>query len=88
LALGKVYTFGPTFRAENSNTARHLAEFWMIEPEAAFMDLKGDMDLAEGLCKHLIARVLKNSMDDLQFLDARLKEEEATKPKEQRARWA
>ncbi|MBK6831175.1 MAG: asparagine--tRNA ligase [Flavobacteriales bacterium] len=85
LALGKVYTFGPTFRAENSNTTRHLAEFWMIEPEAAFMDLKGDMDLAEGLCKHLIARVLKNSMDDLQFLDTRLKEEEATKPKEQRA---
>ena len=85
LALGKVYTFGPTFRAENSNTTRHLAEFWMIEPEAAFMDLKGDMDLAEGLCKHLIARVLKNSMDDLQFLDARLKEEEATKPKEQRS---
>ncbi|HMQ75144.1 MAG TPA: asparagine--tRNA ligase [Flavobacteriales bacterium] len=85
LALGKVYTFGPTFRAENSNTARHLAEFWMIEPEAAFMDLAGDMDLAEGLCKHLIARVLKNSMDDLQFLDARLKEEEAQKPKEQRS---
>jgi len=85
LALGKVYTFGPTFRAENSNTTRHLAEFWMIEPEAAFMDLKGDMDLAEGLCKHLIARVLKNSMDDLQFLDARLAEEEAQKPKEQRS---
>ncbi len=85
LALGKVYTFGPTFRAENSNTTRHLAEFWMIEPECAFMDLHGDMDLAEGLCKHLIARVLKNSMDDLQFLDTRLKEEEATKPKEQRA---
>ncbi len=85
LALGKVYTFGPTFRAENSNTTRHLAEFWMIEPEAAFMDLKGDMDLAEGLCKHLIARVLKNSADDLQFLDARLKEEEAQKPKEQRS---
>jgi asparaginyl-tRNA synthetase len=85
LALGKVYTFGPTFRAENSNTTRHLAEFWMIEPEAAFLDLKGDMDLAEGLCKHLIARVLKNSMDDLQFLDARLKEEEAAKPKEQRS---
>jgi asparaginyl-tRNA synthetase len=84
LALGKVYTFGPTFRAENSNTARHLAEFWMIEPEAAFMDLHGNMDLAEGLCKHLIARVLKNSMDDLQFLDARLREEEATKPKDQR----
>lgn len=83
-ALGKVYTFGPTFRAENSNTARHLAEFWMIEPECAFLDLHGNMDLAEGLCKHLIARVLRNSMDDLQFLDARLKEEEATKPKEQR----
>ncbi|MBK6370740.1 MAG: asparagine--tRNA ligase [Flavobacteriales bacterium] len=85
LALGKVYTFGPTFRAENSNTTRHLAEFWMIEPEAAFMDLKGDMDLAEGLCKHLIARVLKNSMDDLQFLDGRLKEEEVTKPQAQRS---
>ena len=85
LALGKVYTFGPTFRAENSNTTRHLAEFWMIEPECAFMDLHGDMDLAEGLCKHLIARVLKNSMDDLQFLDARLAEEESQKPKEQRS---
>jgi len=85
LALGKVYTFGPTFRAENSNTTRHLAEFWMIEPECAFMDLHGDMDLAEGLCKHLISRVLKNSMDDLQFLDARLTEEEAQKPKEQRS---
>ncbi|HRN38713.1 MAG TPA: asparagine--tRNA ligase, partial [Flavobacteriales bacterium] len=84
-ALGKAYTFGPTFRAENSNTTRHLAEFWMIEPEAAFMDLHGDMDLAEGLCKHLIARVLRNSMDDLQFLDARLKEEEAQKPQAQRA---
>ncbi|MBP8823924.1 MAG: asparagine--tRNA ligase [Flavobacteriales bacterium] len=84
-ALGKVYTFGPTFRAENSNTTRHLAEFWMIEPEAAFMDLHGDMDLAEGLCKHLIARVLKNSVDDLQFLDARLKEEEAQKPQAQRS---
>ncbi|MEO5585935.1 MAG: amino acid--tRNA ligase-related protein, partial [Flavobacteriales bacterium] len=61
LALGKVYTFGPTFRAENSNTTRHLAEFWMVEPEAAFMDLTGDMNLAEGLCKHLITRVLRNS---------------------------
>ncbi|MBK7384485.1 MAG: asparagine--tRNA ligase [Flavobacteriales bacterium] len=85
LALGKVYTFGPTFRAENSNTTRHLAEFWMIEPEAAFMDLTGDMDLAEGLCKHLIARVLRTSMDDLQFLDSRLKEEEAQKPQAQRS---
>ncbi|MCB0818763.1 MAG: asparagine--tRNA ligase, partial [Flavobacteriales bacterium] len=60
-ALGRVYTFGPTFRAENSNTARHLAEFWMIEPEIAFADLKDDMDLAEGLCKHLIRRVLEQS---------------------------
>ena len=85
LALGKVYTFGPTFRAENSNTTRHLAEFWMIEPEAAFMDLHGDMDLAEGLCKHLITRVLRNSMDDLQFLDARLTEEEKSKPQDQRS---
>ena len=85
LALGKVYTFGPTFRAENSNTTRHLAEFWMVEPEAAFMDLKGDMDLAEGLCKHLISRVLRNSMDDLQFLDARLAEEEKSKPQDQRS---
>ena len=85
LALGKVYTFGPTFRAENSNTTRHLAEFWMIEPEVAFNDLKANMDLAEGLCKHLIARVLKNSADDLAFLDARLKEEEGQKPKEQRS---
>jgi asparaginyl-tRNA synthetase len=85
LALGKVYTFGPTFRAENSNTTRHLAEFWMIEPVAAFMDLHGDMDLAEGLCKHLITRVLRNSMDDLQFLDARLAEEEKSKPQDQRS---
>ena len=85
LALGKVYTFGPTFRAENSNTTRHLAEFWMVEPEAAFMDLAGDMDLAEGLCKHLIARVLKNSMDDLQFLDQRLADEEKLKPQAQRS---
>ncbi len=84
-ALGKIYTFGPTFRAENSNTARHLAEFWMIEPETAFMDLHGNMELAEGMCKHLIDRVLRNSADDLAFLDARLKEEEATKPKEQRS---
>ena len=84
LALGKVYTFGPTFRAENSNTARHLAEFWMIEPEAAFLDLQGDMDLAESLCKHLIGRVLNNSMHDLHFLDQRLKEEEAQKPQAQR----
>jgi asparaginyl-tRNA synthetase len=85
LALGKVYTFGPTFRAENSNTARHLAEFWMIEPEAAFMDLHDNMDLAEGLCKHLIARVLQHSADDLEFLDKRMAEEEKQKPQQQRS---
>ncbi|HMN06773.1 MAG TPA: asparagine--tRNA ligase [Flavobacteriales bacterium] len=85
LALGKVYTFGPTFRAENSNTTRHLAEFWMVEPEAAFMDLHGDMDLAEGLCKHLIARVLEHSADDLDFLDKRMADEEKLKPQNQRS---
>ncbi len=85
LALGKVYTFGPTFRAENSNTTRHLSEFWMVEPECAFMDLKGDMDLAEQLCKHLIARLLSKSMNDLKFLDDRLKEEESSKSQTQRS---
>lgn len=85
LGLGKVYTFGPTFRAENSNTARHLAEFWMIEPEAAFLDLHGNMDLAEGLCKHLIARVLEHSADDLAFLDKRMADEEKQKPQNQRS---
>ncbi|MCB9200468.1 MAG: asparagine--tRNA ligase [Flavobacteriales bacterium] len=84
-ALGRVYTFGPTFRAENSNTARHLAEFWMIEPEIAFADLKDDMDLAEGLCKHLIRRVLEQSADDLAFLDKRYADEEKQKPEAQRS---
>ncbi|MCK6530400.1 asparagine--tRNA ligase [Myxococcota bacterium] len=68
-ALAEVYTFGPTFRAENSNTARHLAEFWMIEPEMAFCDIHDDMDLAEAFMKHLVARVLERCADDLAFLD-------------------
>jgi len=76
LALGKVYTFGPTFRAENSNTPRHLAEFWMIEPEMAFYDIYDNMDLAEDFCKYLIRYVLDNYYDDVAALDARLAEEE------------
>jgi len=71
-ALGSVYTFGPTFRAENSNTTRHLAEFWMIEPEMAFADLNDDADLAEDFLKYLFAQVLDKRMDDLQFFDARI----------------
>ncbi|MCL4137235.1 UNVERIFIED_CONTAM: hypothetical protein GTU68_062678 [Idotea baltica] len=69
MALGKAYTFGPTFRAENSNTTRHLAEFWMIEPEVAFMDLDGNMDLAEDFIKSVLKDVLENCKDDLAFLD-------------------
>lgn len=74
LALGKVYTFGPTFRAENSNTSRHLAEFWMIEPEIAFADITDDMDLAEDFSKYLISYILNNYPDDLAFLDSRIKD--------------
>ncbi len=69
LALSKVYTFGPTFRAENSNTPRHLAEFWMIEPEMAFYDIHDDMDLAEDFLKYLIRYALEHCMDDLEFLN-------------------
>jgi asparaginyl-tRNA synthetase len=69
LALGDIYTFGPTFRAENSNTPRHLAEFWMIEPEMAFYDLKDNMDLAEDFVKYLIKYALDNCRDDLEFLN-------------------
>jgi asparaginyl-tRNA synthetase len=85
LALGEIYTFGPTFRAENSNTTRHLAEFWMIEPEMAFYDMKDNMDLAEEFLKYLIAYALDNCSDDLQFLADRLKQEEKNKPQEQRS---
>jgi asparaginyl-tRNA synthetase len=85
MSLGKVYTFGPTFRAENSNTSRHLSEFWMIEPEVAFMDLAGNMDLAEDFMKSVIAYVLEHNADDIAFLDKRLFEEEKTKPQAQRS---
>lgn len=71
-ALGDVYTFGPTFRAENSNTSRHLAEFWMIEPEMAFADLSDDADLAEAMIKHLIRAVLDERADDMAFFDERI----------------
>jgi asparaginyl-tRNA synthetase len=84
-ALGEVYTFGPTFRAENSNTTRHLAEFWMIEPEMAFCDLTGNMDLAEEFLKYLIKYALENCMDDLKFLSNRLQQEEKDKPQDQRS---
>ena len=70
--LGKTYTFGPTFRAENSNTPRHLAEFWMIEPEVAFCDLWGDMELAEGLLKRIFADVLEKCPEDMQFFNDRI----------------
>ena len=70
-ALGEIYTFGPTFRAENSNTPRHLAEFWMIEPEMAFYDINDNMDLAEDFIKHLVSYALEHCMDDIQFLNDR-----------------
>ncbi len=85
LALGKVYTFGPTFRAENSNTTRHLAEFWMIEPEMAFNDINDDMDLAEDMLKYVIQYALDNCMDDLEFLSKRLQDEEKNKKADQRS---
>lgn len=85
LALGEVYTFGPTFRAENSNTSRHLSEFWMIEPEVAFMDLNGNMDLAEDFIKYVITNILEKCKDDLAFLDQRLTQEEKNKPQAERS---
>ena len=85
MALGKVYTFGPTFRAENSNTSRHLAEFWMIEPEVAFMDLAGNMDLAEDFMNYVISYVLEHNKEDLAFLEQRLEQEEKSKPQNERA---
>ena len=84
LALGQVYTFGPTFRAENSNTSRHLSEFWMIEPEVAFADLDANMDLAEEFLKYCIRYCITNCADDLRFLDSRLAEEEKNSKKEER----
>lgn len=85
MSLGKVYTFGPTFRAENSNTSRHLSEFWMIEPEVAFMDLAGNMDLAEDFLKSVISYILENNKEDLAFLEQRLLDEEKTKPQKDRS---
>jgi len=85
MALGKVYTFGPTFRAENSNTSRHLAEFWMIEPEMAFYDLNDNMDLAEDFIKDVIKYILENCEEDLKFLEKRLLDEEKSKPQAERS---
>ena len=85
MALGQVYTFGPTFRAENSNTSRHLAEFWMIEPEVAFNDLAANMDLAEDFIKYVIRYVLDNCKDDLAFLEERLTQEDKSKPEAERS---
>jgi asparaginyl-tRNA synthetase len=85
MALSEVYTFGPTFRAENSNTTRHLAEFWMIEPEVAFNTLKENMDLAEDFIKYLIRFALDNNRADLEFLAGRLIEEEKQKPQNERS---
>ncbi|HMJ70823.1 MAG TPA: asparagine--tRNA ligase [Cyclobacteriaceae bacterium] len=85
LALGEIYTFGPTFRAENSNTARHLAEFWMIEPEMAFYDLDDNMKLAQDFLQYLVKYAVDNCTEDLEFLDKRAAEEEAAKPQDQRS---
>jgi asparaginyl-tRNA synthetase len=85
LALGEIYTFGPTFRAENSNTSRHLAEFWMIEPEMAFYDIHNNMDLAEEMLKYLVRYALDHCMEDLQFLQSRQADEEKGKKEEERS---
>ena len=85
LGLGNVYTFGPTFRAENSNTSRHASEFWMIEPEMAFYDLDDNMDLAESFLKYLLQYILETCSEDLTFLDDRLSKEESQKPKIERS---
>lgn len=85
LAMSQVYTFGPTFRAENSNTSRHLAEFWMIEPEIAFADINDDMDLAEDMLKYVVKYALDNCRDDLEFLQQRQANEEKQKPQNERS---
>lgn len=85
LALGQVYTFGPTFRAENSNTSRHLAEFWMIEPEVAFNDLKDNMDLTENFLKYICSYILENCAEDLKFLNDRDQQEQTQKPQHERS---
>jgi asparaginyl-tRNA synthetase len=85
MALSDIYTFGPTFRAENSNTTRHLAEFWMIEPEMAFYDLNDNMDLAEELLKYVIKYALDKNAEDIEFLTQRLEDEEKQKPQQERS---
>ena len=85
MSLGKVYTFGPTFRAENSNTSRHLSEFWMIEPEAAFIDINGNMDLAENFLKYILEDITNNNRSELKFLESRLIDEEKRKPEKDRS---
>ncbi|KOS06650.1 asparaginyl-tRNA synthetase [Flavobacterium akiainvivens] len=85
MALGQIYTFGPTFRAENSNTSRHLAEFWMVEPEVAFNDLDANMDLAEDFIQYVIKYAVERCADDLKFLDQRLFDEEKSKPQAERS---
>lgn len=88
LALGEIYTFGPTFRAENSNTTRHLAEFWMIEPEMAFYDLAENAQLAQEFIQYVIQYVLDHNRADLEFLDQRLAEEEKQKPQNERSEFS
>ena len=85
MSMGKVYTFGPTFRAENSNTSRHLSEFWMIEPEVAFMDIEGNMKLAEDFLKYVLSYLIDNNIDDLKFLESRLIAEEKQKAQNERS---
>jgi len=85
MALSEIYTFGPTFRAENSNTTRHLAEFWMIEPEMAFYDIEDNMNLAEAFIKYLVKYATDNNREDLEFLTQRLDEEEKQKPQAERS---
>ena len=85
MSLGDIYTFGPTFRAENSNTTRHLAEFWMIEPEMAFYDLEDNMQLAQDLLRYLVRYAVENCKDDLEFLNKRAADEESTKPQDKRS---
>ena len=85
LALGDIYTFGPTFRAENSNTTRHLAEFWMIEPEMAFYDIHDNMKLAQDFMQYLVRYALEHCSEDLEFLNSRALEEDQAKPQQQRS---
>lgn len=85
MGFGEIYTFGPTFRAENSNTARHLAEFWMIEPEMAFYDLEDNANLAEEFIQYIIRYAMENNAEDLEFLSQRLADEEKQKPQHERS---